>query len=359
MLTFPTDAGKANCASSGRPTHPGPVCTIAEHWCSHIFATYQWTPKTLELCRQPSGDSHRRYARFGRGFWEQSLPNSRWALQQSTVENTGAFAGREHAVFWENNQGDLARSDQARIQGGRAWGKWGIAVCQIRNLPCTLYTGELFDNNVAVILPKQPSYLPAIWAFCQSPTFNVAVRNVDSKISVTNATLVKVPFDLTEWQAVADEAGPLPEPYSNDPTQWLFAGHPTGSTEPLQVAVARLLGYRWPQQGEDNLAGFADADGIVCLPAVRRRASRRATAANSAGRGLRCGVVAGAVGWSAGSGRLCGQEPRRVVERRILHATLPAVPQPPLHLAHLGRPQGRLRGPGQLPQAGCRQPDNA
>ena len=36
------------------------------------------------------------------------------------------------------------------------------------------------------------------------------------------------------------------------------------------MAVARLLGYRWPQQVEDNLAGFADADGIVCLPAVRR-----------------------------------------------------------------------------------------
>ena len=35
------------------------------------------------------------------------------------------------------------------------------------------------------------------------------------------------------------------------------------------MAVARLLGYRWPQQGEDDLAGFADADGIVCLPAVR------------------------------------------------------------------------------------------
>ena len=67
---------------------------------------------------------------------------------------------------------------------------------------------------------------------------------------------------------VADTAGPLPEPYSNDPTQWLFAGHPVGATEPLQVAVARLLGYRWPQQAEDDLGAFADADGIVCLPAV-------------------------------------------------------------------------------------------
>ena len=71
---------------------------------------------------------------------------------------------------------------------------------------------------------------------------------------------------------------PSPSPTPNDPTQWLFDGHPAGATEPLQVAVARLLGYRWPQQEEDNLAGFADADGIVCLPAVRGEPARRANA---------------------------------------------------------------------------------
>ena len=88
------------------------------------------------------------------------------------------------------------------------------------------------------------------------------------QLNVTNATFVKVPFDFEHWQPVAEHAGPLPEPHSNDPTQWLFGGHPVGATEPLQVAVARLLGYRWPQQAEDNLGAFADADGIVCLPAV-------------------------------------------------------------------------------------------
>ena len=90
----------------------------------------------------------------------------------------------------------------------------------------------------------------------------------------------------------------LPEPHSNDPTQWLFKGHPKGSTDPLQVAVARLLGYRWPDQEPDDLephpcgtaapgcpdpaeGGWAtspvptdgprlvDADGIVPIPSVR------------------------------------------------------------------------------------------
>jgi hypothetical protein len=102
-------------------------------------------------------------------------------------------------------------------------------------------------------------------------------------LAVTNATLVKVPFDLEHWQKVAAEKYPdgLPKPYSNDPTQWLFNGHPKDSDAPLQVAVARLLGYRWPRQtgsefpdcpalGPDGLEPFADADGIVCLPAIHR-----------------------------------------------------------------------------------------
>jgi hypothetical protein len=36
------------------------------------------------------------------------------------------------------------------------------------------------------------------------------------------------------------------------------------------VAVARLLGYRWPQQEYDGLDLLADEDGIVCLPPVAR-----------------------------------------------------------------------------------------
>ena len=97
-----------------------------------------------------------------------------------------------------------------------------------------------------------------------------AVRVVQSvRSNVDHATLVKVPFDIDRWREVAKETDPLPEPWSDDPTQWLFEGRPERSTSPLQVAVARLVGYRWPEQPEsDDLDVFADADGIVCLPAV-------------------------------------------------------------------------------------------
>ncbi len=71
------------------------------------------------------------------------------------------------------------------------------------------------------IVPKNPDHLPAIWAFCSSSEFNIAVRKIDSALKVTNASLVKVPFDLERWHRVADEQYPdgLPEPYSSDPTQ--------------------------------------------------------------------------------------------------------------------------------------------
>lgn len=80
----------------------------------------------------------------------------------------------------------------------------------------------------------------------------------------------------------------LPKPYSDDPTQWLFHGHPQPATDPLQVAVARLLGYVWPAETDDNmelsdearswiarcapLAKHTDDDGIVCLSPVRGEA---------------------------------------------------------------------------------------
>jgi len=145
----------------------------------------------------------------------------------------------------------------------------------------------MYENVIAVLLPKQQKHLLAIWEYSASREFRQAVRAIDRKWGVTCNTLVKVPFDLARWQKVAAERYPsgLPEPESDDPTQWLFHGRPEESTAPLQVAVARLLGYRWPaeldgtmrlsQRARDlvarcsELVQFADPDGIVCIPSVR------------------------------------------------------------------------------------------
>ncbi|AVX30040.1 hypothetical protein CTH_0435 [Carboxydocella thermautotrophica] len=230
------------------------------------------------------------FPHYGRFFWEIAASGfscPEWSFWQSTVTVHQHYGGKE-LMLWQN--ADFKRAveiGKAYIRGKNAWGKPGVVVSAMRGLPCTIYTGEVFDTNVAVIVPHNPAHLPAIWCFCSSPEYNEAVRKIDQKLNVTNATLVKVPFDLEYWQKVAAEKYPngLPEPYSDDPTQWIFHGHPADSTSPLQVAVARLLGYRWLAELDDSmrlsaearelvqrcreLEDYADGDGIVCLPAVR------------------------------------------------------------------------------------------
>ena len=216
-------------------------------------------------------------------FWEISRFNSVWSCFQLPCDLAKPFGGREGMLRWEGGNGMLANSELAYIKGREAWNKKGIAIRQTRTLPATGYSGDLYDQSSAAIIPHDPRHLPALWAYCFSAQFHDDVRRIDKKKNVTNATLVKVPFDLVYWQKVAAEKYPhgLPKPFSSDPTQWLFNGHPAGADQPLHVAVARLLGYQWPRQAgssvpdcpalaPDGLEPLADHDGIVCLPAINR-----------------------------------------------------------------------------------------
>jgi hypothetical protein len=214
-----------------------------------------------------TGDS----PRYRALFWEVDSAHPQWARQQGPTDRTDPYRGREYLLRWEGGGGELVRaaSEGATIAGRGAWGRMGVAVRYTGDLPVTLYTGELFENVIAVVVPRLPELLPAVWHFCSSPEYSKLVREIDHKIGVTANTLAKIPFDVDHWVAVAEAAGALPEPYSDSPTQWLFKGQPGVSTDPLQVAVARLVGYRWPEQPDsDGLVVFADADGIVCLPSV-------------------------------------------------------------------------------------------
>lgn len=214
-----------------------------------------------------SGDANR----LIRCFWE--IPDrTGYRLHQSTPDGR-AISGRESILKWEEGRGvlaSLAEEGIASIQGADAWGRRGITVKLTRQLSAAAYTGESFDNNVAVIWPRRSRDLAAIWAFCRSDSFNADVRAIDSSLKVMNATLLKVPFDIEYWRAVAEREFPagLPELSSSDATQWLFKGWPVGADQPMQVAVARLLGFAWPDQEPDVLDDFADDDGVVCLPAV-------------------------------------------------------------------------------------------
>jgi hypothetical protein len=221
-----------------------------------------------EYCSASTGVQTGDSPRYILKFWE--IPSlGRWILMQSTALVSVPYTGREHVLDWSDGCGDLSRETGARLQNISIWGSTGVAIKQMGDLHATLYTGEAFDNNTVVLVPKNPIDLAAIWGFASSSDYVTLVREINARPYVTTTDLVKVPFDIERSRQAAKDADDLPVPWSDDPTQWLFEGQPKASTAPLQVAVGRLLGYRWPQQAEsDELEAFADIDGIVCIPAV-------------------------------------------------------------------------------------------
>jgi hypothetical protein len=236
------------------------------------------------------------FEKFGRNFWELPWAHPEgWTRLQCSPSSAGAFHGLSHLVAWNSEQMRVRGMDgqhRSRIHnqdqsGQQAWGREGVAISLMRDLKATFYTGERYDKSLAVLVPKSSEHLSAIWSYCSSPDFHDAVRKIERSVVVANGTLVKIPFNLEHWQSVAHKEYPaaLPRPYSDDVTQWLFHGHPQPASDPLQVAIARLAGYRWPAEtdatielaGEartwvarcEQLAAHTDDDGILCLPSVR------------------------------------------------------------------------------------------
>jgi hypothetical protein len=223
-------------------------------------------------------------------FWELPAISPAWRWMQSAAEASGLVGGCSSVLLWEEGKGRYFHHAQALKAEGRlggwksgkeAWSKRGMAVNVTRHLFVNLYLGEYFDNTIAAIIPADEQHLDAIYACLSSAEYVRHVKGRDGSLSITELSLLNVPFDLAHWQQVATEHFPngLPKPHSDDPTQWLFSGHPTRSDHPLQVAVARLLGYRWPRQtgstfpecpalGLDGLEKHSDADGIVPLIAA-------------------------------------------------------------------------------------------
>ncbi|MCB5263141.1 MAG: BREX-1 system adenine-specific DNA-methyltransferase PglX, partial [Candidatus Cloacimonetes bacterium] len=261
----------------------------------HYLGDYSTSYKGLD-----TGD----LVRFIFQFWE-TFPFDKWTYIQDVPLVTSFFDGMDKILYWESGQGILSAGVNSNIRGRSAWTKNGVNMGQMSALPCSLYYGNLYGVNSAAIIPNSLDDLIAIWCYSSSQSYNQEIRKVDQSLKVTTAALVKVPFDLEYWQKEAVENYPhgLPEPYSDDPTQWIFHGHPFGSvvwseeskqleigkkrkdSTVLQIAIARLLGYRWPAeldpelelseqsrawvQEATRLNAFADSDGIVCLPSVR------------------------------------------------------------------------------------------
>lgn len=227
------------------------------------------------------------YPRYCRFFWELPAVGGDWELMQEAPEDSERLTGFSSIFYWQGGTGDLMNSGLAYIRGQAAWGKAGVMVSRMRQLEASRYVGNFFNQTCAAIIPNDEALLPALMAYCASDEYTNAVHEVDRRICVANTALTRVPFDVERWSAEAAVKFPagLPELYSDEPTQWVFHGHPRASTNPLQVAVMRLLGYQWPAETEttikvsesarewisrcESLSQHVDDDGIICLPPIR------------------------------------------------------------------------------------------
>ena len=255
---------------------------------------------------------------FVRKFWEVPCHDDIWEFHQVTPAENQFYGGKDEVILWENEKGamyevaqsvrHLNHAAQNWLRGKPNWHKKGIVVSLMGSIPTALYSGEIYAATCTSLTLNEQSneqHLAALWAFCSSVSFREELRRLTQKVSIEVKTILEVPFDLDHWTKVAEEQYPngLPKPYTNDPTQWIFHGHPCGSViwdeetkrtangelrvndTVLQVAVARLLGYQWPAELDTEmelaveqrqwverskeLNQFTDDDGIVCLPAVR------------------------------------------------------------------------------------------
>ena len=210
--------------------------------------------------------------RFVKSFWEiQNCSFPQWMKYQSTPNGSNAFSGKERVLLWENENGSFTHESNGTVRRRDTLSKKAIAIRLTGKIEASLFENCLFDTNTGAVVPKDERYLLPLFTFCSSNIFNAEVRKLDQALKATTAIIGKISFDLEHWQKVAEEKYPngLPEPYSNDPTQWIFKGDIVTSENPLQVAVARLLGYHYPEQPADEiLDAIEDDDGIVCIPSV-------------------------------------------------------------------------------------------
>ncbi|WP_350586647.1 DNA methyltransferase [Pseudoalteromonas sp. RB2-MNA-CIBAN-0110] len=252
---------------------------------------------------------------FYRKYWEinKLFLDEDWDFSQTTNNTGSMYGGLTDAIYWQKGVGRLsvfAKDNKHKLHdmhesGNKAWGRQGVALNQQDNLKATPYLGCKYDGSVSVLFPKNKDLVNSIYTYCSSPDFSLNVRKIDKKLNVTNATFLKVPFEQSIWEknSYAIFNGKFPSPFSNDLKQWIFHGHACASINwdeetksttigelrqddtVLQVAVARLLGYRWPAELDDEMElapemrevieqnkvfdDLVDDDGIVCIPAIR------------------------------------------------------------------------------------------
>ena len=118
----------------------------------------------------------------------------------SHVDDDCAFGGSRACCFVARWNGDASMQKQCRegvdiADGHEAWGKRGVAVSQMRDrFRHALYGRDFRQQRRSRSFPTTESILPAFGHSAQSTEFREAVRTIDQKLNVTNATLCESPL---------------------------------------------------------------------------------------------------------------------------------------------------------------------
>ena len=252
--------------------------------------------------------------RFTRSFWECLYQTSedteeRWKFTAAAPRSVADYSGYHLITRLSDHYGAVSDLPSSTVAGVQVWQKQGILIGRMSDLPTSLYTGAIFKHTAVATVGNDAETTSALWCFARDKRLASSIRSFNAALAIDSGVVASTVLDIQHWKEIAAKKYPngLPEPYSDDPTQWIFHGHPCGSviwdeegkkttngpirTEEtvLQVAVSRLLGYRWPAERDPemrianeqrawvdrcaDLHEFADEDGIVCLPSVRREAS--------------------------------------------------------------------------------------
>ena len=230
-------------------------------------------------------------------FWEWREKKNKWEFFQTTVVDTRSFGGMTNSILWEQEAGALYRfAESVRHlnhiaqnwrRGKPNWGRRGISVSMMGRLEGSIYTGERYDSNCCAIVPHSEADLDALWALCSSEKFFETIRSNNRSLKIEVGTILSSMIDMDHWRETAAEHFPLglPDPLSEDPTQWIFHGHPVGAGNgtALHAALARLCGYSWPAETDKEMRLSKEArqwvtqaaklppsddDGLLGLPSV-------------------------------------------------------------------------------------------
>ena len=184
-----------------------------------------------------TGDSTS-YIRF---TWEQIL-SSKWELLQSSPNRQGPAEGRSMAILWENETGRLSGAAYAlrgvnnNIQNWRrgkpSWSRPGVVISLMSPFASTLYSGDRYDSNCFVLVPRSPDCLEAIWAYCDSGALtDDLARVVGGNRKAEGGTVLDLTFDLSRWTRFAVERYPngLPGSIPRTPPSGYFTATRPGS----------------------------------------------------------------------------------------------------------------------------------